>query len=155
MTKKEKKAAYDKEYRAANKERIAARRKEYDHNNKDKKSAYDEVYRKENKGKISEYQSNYYGRNEDALKEYSRNYHNSKKMGYYIIYCLPNFDNTNDAYCGITQNYTKRMHQHKFNGKNTEGWFVLDVVRTEKEALSIERNYHDNGYKGKHKYKKQ
>ena len=40
------------------------------------------------------------------------------------------------------------MINHKSEGRNTEGWFILDVVKTKEEALDIEKSYHEQGYKG-------
>ncbi len=46
----------------------------------------------------------------------------AKKLGFYVVYALPNFNNTEEVYCGYTQNTYKRMHNHKYSKRNTEGW---------------------------------
>lgn len=72
------------------------------------------------------------------------------KLPYYIIYALPNFNNTNDVYCGITKNPKQRMQNHKDKkGIDVTGWYILDIADTKRKALVIESNYHLQGFKGK------
>ena len=133
MTKKEKRAEYMREYYSANRDKLLNRQKVYAANNKDKVSVCKGLYYKKNKEKISL-----------SIKSYD----DKKKLDYYVVYALPNFNNTSEVYCGISSNIYRRMVNHKATNKNTEDWFILDVVKDKEEALSIERNYHDNGYKG-------
>lgn len=53
------------------------------------------------------------------------------------------------GYAGYTRNIYNRMRAHKHNGKDVEGWFILGVCRSKREALDMEREFHNLGYKGK------
>lgn len=57
---------------------------------------------------------------------------------FHIVYCLMN------GYVGVTNNPYFRMSNHKNKGRDTEGWFILAITETKKEALAIEREYHMN-----------
>ena len=98
-----------------------------------------------------------------ARKEYDRQYRlknlekrrlqnkivkDSKILRYYVIYCLPNVLNDDRAYVGMTKNPTDRMQTHKKVGRNTDGWFLLDIAETKTEAKKIEKQYHSQGYVG-------
>mgnify|MGYP003638500695 CR=1 FL=1 len=103
---------------------------------KEQKAIYNKTYRDKHKGE------------ESSL---NRIRYASKKLKYHIVYALPNFNNTNEVYCGVTQNPYHRFIRHNGAGNNTENWFILDVVETKKEAMAIERSYHNKGYKGMYK----
>tara|TARA_R110000744_G_scaffold355631_1_gene462215 strand:+ start:39 stop:458 length:420 start_codon:yes stop_codon:yes gene_type:complete len=129
MNKKE----YDKAYYAANRE---------------KRLSQSKLNYTENRDRISFVGKQYYEENRAKLIKRNKENRDSKKLGYYLVYALPNFNNTNEVYCGVTQNIIARMQKHSTSLNNTEGWFVLDVLKTRDEALEIEREYHDKGYKG-------
>ena len=61
----------------------------------------------------------------------------------YIVYGLM------CGYAGYTRNTYNRMRAHKHNGKDVEGWFILAVCKSKREALDKEREFHDNGHYGK------
>ena len=133
MTKEERKI-YDRAYRLANKETLRA---------------YQKGYRDANKEDLKDYYKKYRANNKSIIDNRSKEYTEATNLGYYIIYALPNAYNDERVYCGMTQNSYKRMISHKHSGRNTEGWFVLDVCQTKQEALLIEASYHDKGYAGK------
>jgi len=56
---KEKKNAYDKQWRLDNKERVNEYHKQYRLDNKEKKNAYDKQWRLDNKEKVNEYNKQY------------------------------------------------------------------------------------------------
>lgn len=135
MTKEEKKE----------KRRLAQKR--YYDKNKKKFSVYAKDWKENNKDKYSDYQKDWYRNNREELKRKEEN----KSLSHYVIYCLPNEDN----YAGKTNNPHRRMIQHKSNGRNTEGWFILEVVKDNEDAFIVERKYHNLGYSGiNNNYKK-
>ena len=129
MTKEERKE-YSKAYYQDNKERIKSYAKKYRDKNRDKIKAY-----KDSRKEIT--------------KVYNRMSKQSKKLGYYVVYALPNYNNDDSVYCGFTQNTYSRMIKHRSKGLNTKNWFVLDVCKTELDARILEREYHIKGYEGK------
>mgnify|MGYP003651261529 CR=1 FL=1 len=112
------------------------------------KKEYDKLYYKNNRAKILSQNADYYKANKDKVKLYQKSWHNSNKLSYYIVYALPNYRNNNKVYCGMTQNPYRRMIKHNQDNNNTEGWFILDVCKTKREALNLERAYHNSSYKG-------
>ena len=79
-------------------------------------------------------------------KEYNRDYKEKHTLPFYIVYCLPNEE---VPYCGKTNQPKIRMAKHK---RDTSDWFILGVCKTEDEAMSLERSYHDKGYGGINKW---
>ena len=100
------------------------------------------IYRENNKDKIQAYRE----ANKDEIAKYLKNKYDSGKLNnLYIVYCLPNTEN---IYCGYTQNPKERMKRHRTAGRNTSEWFVLQVCETRDEALRVEAEYHKLGYGG-------
>ena len=66
-----------------------------------------------------------------------------KQFHIYVVYGLM------CGYVGYTRNTYNRMRAHKHKGKDVEGWFILAVCKSKREALDKEREFHDNGYYGK------
>ena len=94
------------------------------------------------------YNKEWFKANPGYFKDYSKARREAKTLPYYIVYCLPDFNGTDDAYVGKTNNPCYRMANHRSLGNNTKGWFILGIVATDKEALAIEATYHALGYKG-------
>lgn len=74
MTDKESKAAYMKQWRAANKLRIYEYNKKYIEDNKEQHQSMRAEYRNNNRGSINAYAVQYYADNQDARKEYAAKY---------------------------------------------------------------------------------
>ena len=109
---------------------------------------YMRAYAKANKEKLKCYKEKYYEANKERISISGKKEREAKKLRFYVVYALPNFNNTDEVYCGFTNSTHNRIKNHKSSGKNVEGWFILDTVKTKEEALLIERRYHDNGYEG-------
>ena len=77
MTVKEKKAAYDKEYRLKNLEKIKLRALEYSNNRKDIKKEYQKNYDILNKEKVAERKRKYYKNNKSKILEACKKYRNN------------------------------------------------------------------------------
>ena len=88
----------------------------------------------------------------DAKNKYKREWRQKNKGKYnlenYVIYALPNYKKKGKIYCGLTINTTNRMCQHRFQGRNTDGWTILATAKTKEEGLIVEKSYHDAGYAG-------
>ena len=136
--KKEWRAAYNKKRYEANKEKLAAIGKVYREANKEKIKACRDVRDKE---KLKAQR--------EANEEKFRANRDTKILPYYIVYALPNFNSTDEVYCGQTNQPIHRMNGHKCKGNDTSEWFILDICSTREEALVIEAQYHDQGYKGR------
>ena len=135
MTEKEKKSAYDKEYYKRNKESMKE-------NGRRRRAEKPEV--------IKETLRLYHIENKEHLNKYSSDRCEAHKIPFTIIYCLPN---ENPPYVGKTMNPTYRMLQHKSMERDPSDWFILDICNTDKEAVAVERSYHNKGYSGKRNYK--
>ena len=77
MTVKEKKAAYDKEYRLKNLEKIKLKSLEYRNDRKEITKEYQKNYDKLNKEKVSERKRNYYLKNKNKILETCKQYRNN------------------------------------------------------------------------------
>ena len=125
MTKKEIKAARDRAYYQANKE---------------KKAAYAKAYYKANKERLADY----YQANKEKIGAVHKLWRESKKDGMYTIYLLPK-----EHYVGITLNLYKRLIEHTTrHNRNVEDVKILGKYENKREALDVEKEYHDKGYKG-------
>lgn len=65
-------------------------------------------------------------------------------LPYWIVYLLPNAN-----YVGKTNNPTYRMPNHRQAKRDTDEWYILDVVHTNEEALEKESYYHSLGFSGR------
>ena len=115
---------YNEEWRAKNKERIKAYRKEWREKNKERVNASYKKWRKKNPPK--------------SKKGVRCKY----KLNFYIVYSLMN------GYVGKTNNPYQRMAHHKNKGRDVSDWFILEVCKTNAEALELERSYHNRGALG-------
>jgi hypothetical protein len=84
----------------------------------------------------------------ERKKKTSASQYEGKTLPYYVVYCLPDFNGTDDAYVGKTNNPYYRTSNHRRNGNDTKEWFILGVAATDKEALAVEATYHALGYEG-------
>lgn len=144
MTKEERKE-YGRKWREANKEKLKQKRIAYNKKNADKIAEQRKGYYKKNKNKMLEYSSKYQKENKDRCKELHKRYRDNVKLENVIVYCLPNEE---VPYVGVTNCPTMRMANHKFNGRDTQDWFILRVCPTREEALELEAMYHSKGYGG-------
>ena len=55
-----------------------------------------------------------------------------------------------ENYVGQTHSWKKRFLNHRKDGRYADDMKVLHRVDTEEEALRLESEYHNKGYKGKH-----
>lgn len=76
---KEKKAAYDRQYREKNKEKSVAREKEYYKTNKQKIATKNKNYYAKNKEKLLAYNRNYYVDNKDFLIQKTSEHRENKR----------------------------------------------------------------------------
>tara|TARA_R110001632_G_scaffold149125_1_gene266393 strand:- start:636 stop:977 length:342 start_codon:yes stop_codon:yes gene_type:complete len=94
--------------------------------NKEHKVAYTKAWRKANKEKI------------DAKRQ-------ANEDGYYTVYLL-----VNENYVGQTKNLSQRLTYHKSRfGRDTTDVQILGKYKTKREALDVEKSYHNKGYLGK------
>ena len=148
MTKEERRE-YNKAWREKNPEKVAALKKAWREANPEKVSEYNKTYQKNNKDKVLEAQREWNKKNKAKRAATVKKYHESQKLNYYVVYALPNFNGTDEVYCGITKAPNTRMRDHKVKGRNPEDWFVLDVFATRAEARIKENEYHDKGFIGR------
>jgi len=70
-------------------------------------------------------------------------------LGYWVVYSIPNYNDTGDAYCGYSSNLYSRMAVHRSHGRlNTESHRILQCFRTKEQAMAFERIKHNEGYHG-------
>ena len=109
---------------------------------------YNRAYQKANKESISLKRKEYRLENKERLNEYSRAYREANKSsfndGFYTLYYLPM-----SHYVGITNNYSRRLREHKSRGKSIDGCEVIYTYKTKREALDMECKFHEVlGYNG-------
>lgn len=70
--------------------------------------------------------------------------------GDYFVYVLPNENPiSSKGYCGQTKNLNHRMRNHKYTGKNVDGWKVLKTFNNRADAIAYELEMHTSqGYAG-------
>ena len=77
-----------------------------------------------------------------------KNYY-ANRLEEYVVYVLPNLNAYGyDSYCGVTDNPSNRMPDHKYKGNNTEGWFIVGTFKDINLARQVERAFHEDGYAG-------
>ena len=154
-----KKALYE-----ANKESLAIKRKADYEANKEARLIKQKTYNKANKEAIAiqrkaHYQANKesiairdkirYEANKESIAIQNKTNYETKRLPHHIVYCLPHYNKHGYVkYAGVTDNPYYRMRVHKYDGNNTDEWFVLQVCETREEAFKIEREYHKKGYAG-------
>ena len=100
-------------------------------------------YQAKNKEKVKATKKKYHEANKDKMKAQKKGYRESKILNYYIVYGLPNA-----MYCGITNQPEARMRNHKKDSNDTEGYFIISIHTTKKEALQAENEQHKLGWLG-------
>ena len=119
--------------------------------NKEERSKYNKKWNEANKEKISAYNKAYRKANKKKLIAQQGAFIEAKKDGLYTVYLL-----VNENYVGMTTVLYTRLSEHKSRYKrNVENVKILGKYENKREALDVERSYHDKGYKGINKiYKK-
>lgn len=144
LTAEERKAnnkASKKKWRDANQDKIKA----YTAANADKAREASTLWRENNQDKVKAY--NEATRETRIAKMKARR--EAKKLPYYIVYCIPNYDGKGGNYAGVTNQPQKRMQAHILAGKvNTDDFFILDVKTDKLEAYASETAFHNKGYHG-------
>tara|TARA_R110000796_G_scaffold226958_1_gene343493 strand:+ start:85 stop:489 length:405 start_codon:yes stop_codon:yes gene_type:complete len=130
MKTKEEKREYAREYYKANKESVLARQNAYNRDNRDLVNAQGKARYKKNHAQIrARINARIAGLRDD----------------FYTMYYLPE-----EHYIGITNCPKKRIELHKYQRNNTEGWEVVYTFKTKRDALDMERKFHEElGYNGK------
>lgn len=100
-------------------------------------------YYKQNKSIILFQLKNNYKNKRGEKIQYSLQYQYKLKDGAYSVYLLP-YEN----YVGVTDNITVRKSGHKHLGRKIQGFRVLAQFSTRKEALNLEKFFHELGYLG-------
>lgn len=124
--------------------------KAYKEANKEKIKISDKAWRDKNPEALSKKRREWRERHPDDVIANASRWRKKNTLPYYIVYALPAFNEAGDIYCGVTNQPIPRMQHHKSVGRDASEWFILDICRTKKEALIIEAQYHDQGYRGKH-----
>ena len=81
--------------------------------------------------------------NKESILAGERARRKSKKDGLYTVYLLPK-----ENYVGQTNNLAYRLIGHRGVGRDTTDAEVIGKYKTRREALDVEKEYHDKGYKG-------
>ena len=100
-------------------------------------------YANKNRQRINNNAKEYYKNNKEKMLAQMKENQESKKLPYYIVYGLPN-----EMYCGITNQPEARMRTHKRDSNDTEGYFIISIHSTRKEALEAEKAEHKKGWLG-------
>ena len=101
------------------------------------KKAYNKQYYKDNREKLMASQAN---------RELE--YRKLHTLGFYMVYKISNYDNKGNDYVGVTNQPHYRFHQHKYN-KNVSQISIIEFFDERREALDLEKIYHDKGCHGK------
>lgn len=103
--------------------------------NKEKRNEHSRAYHKENREVILN------RKKRTDVESKIRDKHNP------TVYLI-----VNENYVGTTEDLKRRLWDHKFKGRDVSNVEVLGEFLDRKEALELERSYHDKGYEGKHKF---
>ena len=109
---------------------------------KEEKRSYRKKWRENNIEKVRASSKKWRDNNKDKIREDNLRHKGKGKLDFYIVYGLM------CGYVGKTNNPYKRMSVHKYSGRDTEGWFILNIVKTSREALDLEGEYHRKGHSG-------
>ena len=102
-----------------------------------------------NKAHVKAYNKTRYQENTNYFKEYGKGYRADRKLQFYVVYTIPNYDGKGNSYCGITTQPDRRMANHKCDGKvNVDNYTIVDAQVEKADALTIEAEYHAQGYHG-------
>ena len=154
--KKERQKRYNRAHYLKNIEKVKAKNEAYRLSNKDKTKIYSKTYREVNRDKIvanrdrqKEYNRNSYLRNKEGVRVKNKANHESNKLPYNIVYCIPNYNGKGDNYAGVTNQPKSRMANHKTQGKlNVSNWYELGRCDCREEAEALEDAFHKLGYHG-------
>ena len=127
---------------------------EKDNIRKQKNTATAKKWKEDNKEHSDAYHENYREVNREIARAKGKAKTAANNLNYHVVYALPNAYNDERVYCGMTQNTYNRMRGHQSSGRNTKGWFILDICGTAEDARIIEASYHAKGYAGKQGYNK-
>lgn len=109
---------------------------------REEERAYKKKWRENNREKARASGKKWRDNNKEKVRENNLRHNNKGKIDFYIVYSLM------CGYVGKTNNPYKRMAHHTHKGKDVEGWFILNIVKTNKEALALEGEYHRMGHLG-------
>jgi len=88
--------------------------------------------------------------NKSRIKAYRIN----RKLEFYIVYTIDNYDGKGSNYCGVTRSPDNRMCNHKSTGKlNVDNFTIVATQVDRADAVAIEREYHAQGYDGAYGWK--
>ena len=118
MTKKEKKAAYDKKWWEANREK--------------------------NKEKLNAYAKAHYEANKEKLNTQRKALYESQKDGLFTVYLLVN-DNYVGQTNNLHNRLKAHKNTHRRNISNVQ---IIGKYKTREQAKEIEAGYHARGYSG-------
>ena len=108
------------------------------------KKEYDRLRYLAKKDHILMMSKKYYRENSERMRSVKKKYTESKRHNP-SVYCLPN-----ENYIGTTENIKSRLKNHKYKGKDTSDWYIVSEFKDRKEALELEKEYHNKGYAGRH-----
>lgn len=80
------------------------------------------------------------GRPRKYANKYEANHFNDKP--YRMVYML------SSGYVGSTNNFERRMAEHRHKGRDVEGAQIVFASYDNQEALAVERAYHADGFLG-------
>ena len=107
-------------------------------------------YHKKNKEKRNSYSKKYHSENkEDILARkviYDKKTRAERKHKP-LVYLIES-----ENYVGTTEDLHYRLQKHNYNGKDVSEVVVLSEFESRDEALEFEKQLHNNGYNGRHKF---
>lgn len=104
--------------------------------------------------KDKEKQRQWYLQNKDKVKLHKKKWRDNNKQytkhyqidGYHYVYLLEDYN-----YVGCTNSIGRRFRTHKAEcGRDCTNYKILYKSLDRKDALEVEKKYHDMGYDGKH-----
>ena len=108
-------------------------------------------YHLKNKEKRNAYSKEYHDKNREEILERKRVYDKQKNIDNKhkpTVYLL-----VKENYVGTTENLANRLSCHKKDsGRDISKVEILGEFETRQEALDLERQLHNEGYKGKHRF---
>ena len=112
---------------------------------REEKLEYGRKWREANRGYARIHNKLYREANKEKIAIEKKKYIESKKDGLYTVYLLKN-----EMYVGQTECLYERIKNHKRVGRNVLDVQIVGKYKTREEAKTVEKSYHDIGYKERH-----